>query len=100
SNAVKYAPGQSIKIRAAQLGARIQLIIEDSGPGIDFSQKELIFERFERQSSSHAVDGLGLGLYIVKRIVEGHGGYIRAQPVEPHGTAFVIELPIIPPLMM
>ena len=59
-----------------------------------------IFERFERAVSSRNYGGLGLGLYIVKRIVESHGGTIRVESTPGEGSAFVVELPLRPAVAM
>ena len=79
-----------------ELGARDAkaiLVVRDHGIGIDPADQPQIFERFERAVSSRNYGGLGLGLYIVKRIVEAHGGTIRVDSKPGEGAAFTVELP-------
>jgi signal transduction histidine kinase len=70
--------------------------VRDHGIGIDPADQRQIFERFERAVSSRNYGGLGLGLYIVKRIVEAHGGSIRVESTPGEGAAFHVELPVRP----
>jgi signal transduction histidine kinase len=95
SNAVKYGAGQPIEVRvghdrAADL-ARLEVI--DGGPGIDPQMREKIFEPFQRASSMEPIPGMGLGLYVVKMIVEGHGGRIAVDSELGRGTRFIVDLP-------
>ncbi len=96
SNAIKYAPGKPIHIEVRDLDGRALLIVRDQGPGIDDELQKRVFERFERASSARNISGLGLGLYIVKQIVEGHEGSIRIESRMGQGTAFIVELPLFP----
>jgi two-component system NtrC family sensor kinase len=73
---------------------RLQISVEDSGGGMDDETRERLFEPFFT-TKRH---GNGLGLAITLEIVEAHGGTIRCERREPHGTRFVIELPVRPPL--
>lgn len=96
SNVVKYAPGQPMKIslRAPDHGV-ITLKIQDFGPGIPASLHEKIFERFERGRTSENVSGLGLGLFISRRLVEAHGGRIHVESEIGKGATFFVELPCL-----
>lgn len=96
SNCIKYAAGKPLKILAETRNGRARITIEDQGPGIPEDKQAKIFERFERATSSRNISGLGLGLFIVRRIVEGHSGTIRVESSEGKGTAFIIDLPIRP----
>jgi signal transduction histidine kinase len=93
SNAIKYAPQASLHIQTKKIGARALLIVKDTGGGIQLDQPEQIFERYTRGNSEHSIGGLGLGLYIVKRIVEAHDGTISVQTRVNEGAEFLIELP-------
>jgi signal transduction histidine kinase len=113
-NAVKYAPGDSPVVVEARASERqVQISVIDSGPGIPPEALELVFEKFYRVSvkvkdaSAQGADdgdrasagaarrpgGIGLGLYICRRIVEAHGGRIWAENVPSGGAAFRVELP-------
>ncbi|MFN8845724.1 MAG: sensor histidine kinase [Bdellovibrionales bacterium] len=70
----------------------VRLTVVDNGSGIPAQDRQRIFEPY----FSTKEGGTGLGLSIVKRVIEDHGGYIRALPNEPHGTKMVIEIPVLP----
>ena len=96
-NARKYAPdaeAPEIVIETAEGTARIAVV--DHGVGIPEAERERIFERFFRASNVQNVTdtGLGLGLYICRRIVEAHGGSIRHEPTPGGGSTFVVNLPL------
>jgi two-component system sensor histidine kinase VicK len=96
SNAVKYTPdGGRITISAGQTGSRVWMEVADNGIGIPPEDRDRIFERFYRTDSSRnsTKGGNGIGLSIVKKIIEDHGGYIWATSKEGEGTCmhFVIR---------
>jgi signal transduction histidine kinase len=93
TNAIKYAPGAPVSIQLSPAGEYFQLIFQDGGPGIAENDRERIFERFERLVSPNHVSGLGLGLYIVRQIVEAHGGRIYVTGDLVPGARFVLDLP-------
>ncbi len=93
SNAVKYGGGKPVEVQYGPREGRAFLVVRDRGIGIDPADQPQIFERFERAVSSRNYGGLGLGLYIVKRIVESHGGTIRVESTPGEGAAFFVELP-------
>ena len=74
------------------------LSVSDHGPGIPPEDQERIFERFYRRGSElrRETQGVGIGLSIVKHIVEAHGGRVRVQSGPGKGSRFVIELPFGP----
>jgi two-component system OmpR family sensor kinase len=91
-NAIKYAPGSTIRIATAiPRAGTVEIAIEDDGPGIAPEDREAIFERFFRGASRGEVEGSGLGLAIAKRAIERAGGSLRLDPA-PRGTRFVIAL--------
>jgi PAS domain S-box-containing protein len=96
SNAVKYGAGKPVEISYGLRDGRAFLLVRDQGIGIDPSDQRQIFERFERAVSSRNYGGLGLGLYIVKRIVEAHGGTVRVESAPGAGAAFEVTLPLQP----
>lgn len=97
-NAIKYAPGSVIEIGIEPAGAggsaSARLTIRDHGAGIPAEDLDRIFQRFHRVVSAPSYGGLGLGLYMVKQIVDAHGGAISVDSESGVGTRFVVELPL------
>ena len=96
SNAIKYGAGKPIEVRVGRDPtadvARLEVI--DHGPGIEPEMAEKIFEPFQRAASiAQTIPGLGLGLYVVKMIVDGHGGRVHVESQPGEGARFVVELP-------
>ncbi|MFH1034098.1 MAG: response regulator [Pseudomonadota bacterium] len=97
SNAIKYTPeGGRIRVWARQEGAELQVGFEDSGYGIAQEDQEKIFLRFFRvkDPNTRHIVGTGLGLPIVKRVVEEHGGQVRVQSQPGQGSTFIVSLPV------
>jgi CheY-like chemotaxis protein len=98
SNAVKFTPkGGRIEVRLERPGSRIQLTVSDTGKGIRPDFLPHIFERFSQaeSTSTRSHGGLGLGLAIVRHLVELHGGTVQAESQgEGRGATFVVTLPI------
>jgi signal transduction histidine kinase len=95
-NAIKFSPtGGLIMIEAGECeGGWLRIAVQDSGPGVPESERERIFERFYQIDNLGSAGGMGLGLYISRRIVTLHGGTIAVEAPESGGTRFVIQLPI------
>ena len=94
SNAVKYTPdGGEIFIETKTLDDSIQVVISDTGKGMDDETLSHVFDPYFRGDSSHSSAGLGLGLAIVKRIVDLSGGKISVKSEKDTGTEFTITLP-------
>lgn len=94
TNAIKYAPGD-IHLRFDFSGGDVKFTIEDQGDGIPEDKLKSIFDRFERVGNNDSVSGLGLGLFIVKQIVDGHQGEVNVESVQGVGTKFIVSLPIV-----
>jgi signal transduction histidine kinase len=94
SNAIKYAPGQAIEVSAQVKNNRVELSVRDYGHGIDATKQSTIFDRFVRASEVRHVQGLGLGLFITRRIIEAHGGTIVVDGTLKNGAQFNISLPL------
>ena len=98
SNAVKYSPeGGAITVRVRERGGQHVLIeIADQGLGIPTDQVGRLFQKFERvRSEDHLrISGTGLGLYICRKIAEGHGGQIWVESETGRGSTFSILLPV------
>jgi len=93
SNAIKFGSGRPIEISVGDADGAARLAVRDHGIGIPPDRLPYIFERFERAVSSRAYAGLGLGLYIVRSIVEALGGSIRVESTLGSGTIFTVDLP-------
>lgn len=93
SNAIKFGLGKPIEIGVRARDDRVFLTVRDHGIGIDEQAQEEIFEPFERAVPSRRYGGLGLGLYIVRTIVQALGGSIRVDSAPGEGAMFTVELP-------
>jgi PAS domain S-box-containing protein len=98
SNAVKFTPpGGRVDVRLEQLDGRARIVVRDTGIGISPEALPHVFERFHQANSSNTREhgGLGLGLAIVRHLVESHGGSVYAEsPGEGLGAVFTVELPL------
>jgi signal transduction histidine kinase len=75
TNAVKYSNGQlKIKIIITVSATQLQLAVEDNGVGISLEQMPFLFDRFFRAEKTRSLEGIGLGLYLCRRIIHAHGG--------------------------
>lgn len=102
-NAVKYGPtGQTVRVKAMRDGPdRVRIAVEDEGPGIDPSERELIWEPYRRgaRAVGSVAVGSGIGLAIVREIVRGHEGTVFVEPTPGGGARFVVVLPAaLPPV--
>jgi signal transduction histidine kinase len=98
TNAVKYTPEEgsvSIIVRIAS-GANLEIIIQDTGPGIDAVDIPHIFDRFYRadKARTRETGGTGLGLAIVREIVARHHGTVEVESIVGKGSTFIIQLPL------
>lgn len=95
-NAATYSPaGSTIEVRADRVGNRVKISVKDHGVGIPAAQQSLMFSKFFRADNvAKTTPGSGLGLYVAKSIVEGHGGKIWFESAENVGTTFFVELPL------
>jgi two-component system phosphate regulon sensor histidine kinase PhoR len=97
SNAIKYTPSDGeIAIRMGQDSRNLRWSIRDSGIGIPQASIARLFEKFYRADNVHTVDteGTGLGLYLVRLIVERFGGTVACESKEGRGTTFTVTLPL------
>jgi two-component system phosphate regulon sensor histidine kinase PhoR len=107
-NAIKYTPAGGTITVGAKLAPSIgnveppvraiELSVADTGIGIPEEDRPRVFERFYRvdKARSRELGGTGLGLAIVKHIIEGHGGQVWVEANHPHGSRFVVRLPLTP----
>lgn len=97
ANAIKYGAGRPVEVSLARDGAVARLVVRDHGVGIGADNIERIFQRFERAAPERGYGGLGLGLYIVREIVERHGGTVGVASEPNVGSTFTLCLPLRPP---
>ncbi len=97
SNAIKFTTEGRITIICKQTEHNVKISITDTGIGIRDSEKEIIFEKFRQidYSSRREYDGIGLGLSIVKELVEIHNGHIEIDSSYGKGSTFTVCLPTI-----
>ncbi len=99
SNAVKFSDaGGSVVLRVAPAGGRARLVVADGGHGISAEFLPFVFERFRQSdaSSTRRHGGLGLGLALVRKLVERHGGTVRADSAGANlGATFTVDLPAV-----
>ncbi|MBD2125798.1 response regulator [Microcoleus sp. ZQ-A2] len=100
SNAIKFTPkGGCVQVRLERVNSHVEITVKDTGKGIDPEFVPYVFERFRQadSSSTRVYSGLGLGLAIVRHLVELHGGTVRAQSEgEDKGATFTVKLPLLP----
>jgi PAS domain S-box-containing protein len=95
ANALKYGAGRPVTVAVQRHGEEARLSVSDHGIGVPPSERQRIFERFGRAVSARHYGGLGLGLYIVRRIVEAHGGTVGVEDgADGNGARFTVRLPL------
>ncbi len=92
-NAVKYGAGRPIDVTLEDAGDAARLVVRDQGIGIAPEDHERIFERFARAAPKAVYEGMGIGLWLARAIVEAHGGTISVESRSGAGSAFTVRLP-------
>jgi signal transduction histidine kinase len=98
SNAAKYSrPGTSIELRVAANGDRVRLEVADQGHGIHPDDLKRVFEKFGRgrDEAGRKIPGVGLGLYLSRRIIQAHGADLEVNSTPGVGSVFGFELEIV-----
>ncbi|MFA5515690.1 MAG: PAS domain S-box protein [Desulfuromonadales bacterium] len=99
SNALKYSSSASpVALTARSAGAEVVISVRDYGQGIASRDLPHIFRRFYRPRKGRKADSVGLGLHIVRSLVEAHGGSIRVESEPGAGSTFTFTLPVHPPI--
>lgn len=98
-NAYRHAPGSDVIVHARPAEGRVQIGVEDHGPGIPEAHRPHIFDRFYRVDGHTASEhrGLGLGLFICREIAQAHGGRMSLECEAGRGCTFICELPVAGP---
>lgn len=92
-NAIAHTPrGGTVTLSAVKSASMIEVRVADDGYGVDENLRGALFERFSQAAQSGT--GTGLGLYIVRRVAEEMGGYVRYEPRDPRGSTFTFSLPV------
>ncbi len=95
SNAIKYSPsGKPISISAGIESGEVVVCVQDPGIGIPSADIDRIFERYSRGSNVSGIVGTGIGLYLVRMVVDLHHGQIRVESTEGRGSRFTVHLPL------
>ena len=94
SNAVKYTPvGGAVRVSASAYQMFSAIHVADNGPGIPEDEQPKVFQRFYRGLSNPTEEGVGIGLYLVRQITEGQGGYVKVSSKPGEGSTFSLYLP-------
>jgi signal transduction histidine kinase len=93
SNAIKYGAGRPVAVRLAGAPHEVRIEVEDRGSGIAREEVGRVFERFFRGAAPSHPGGLGVGLWIVKKLVDAHGGTVTCESTPGAGSTFRVTLP-------
>jgi signal transduction histidine kinase len=93
-NAVKFGMGSPIEVDLQARNDAAVISVRDHGPGIALEEQQEIFRRYRRGSTAAGLGGLGLGLHVVREIVESHGGSVRVDARPGKGSTFTVTLPL------
>ena len=95
NNAIKFSPrGGVLTVRLAREGGEVVCTVGDQGPGMDEDTRRRVFEKFYQGDTAHATEGNGLGLSLVKRIVDLCGGSVSVESALDSGSTFTVRLPL------
>ena len=93
-NAIKFtASGDTIEVRASENGNEVVIEVADTGPGIPEEEVRLVWDELYRSKQARGVPGSGLGLPLVRAIIEKHGGMVGLRSIHGQGTVFSVRLP-------
>lgn len=94
-NAIKFTPtGGKINVLCRREDGHISVAVQDTGIGIPQEELPLLFTQFKRLKGAARIEGTGLGLFIVKTIIEAHKGSVRVESVDGQGSTFTVRIPI------
>jgi signal transduction histidine kinase len=93
-NAAKYGARHDVEVSLARDAGWARLSVRDRGIGIAPADQERIFSRFERAAPASSFGGLGLGLYLVRQVMDAHGGTVSVDSVPGKGATFHLRFPL------
>jgi signal transduction histidine kinase len=93
SNAIKYGDHRPVEVEVLERDGAALVVVRDHGIGIAAEDRPLLFERFERGENAARFQGLGLGLWIARKMARAHGGEISVAPTVGGGSTFTVHLP-------
>ncbi len=94
TNALKYSPpDRPVDVAVARRGEEAVISVRDQGPGIPPEEQPYLFQRYYRAKASRKTEGLGLGLYITRLVVEAHSGRVWVESEVGQGSTFYVALP-------
>ncbi len=98
TNALKYSPPETpVVVRLEREGDMVRIAVRDQGKGLTAEECERLFTKYYRTSAGKHAEGVGLGLYISRLIIEAHGGHIHVESTPGQGSTFVFTLPLTTP---
>src|SRR5262245_51817097 len=96
TSALKFGAGKPVEVTVESEAPLARVVVRDHGIGITSEDTERVFDRFERAVSPRKYGGLGLGLYIVRQIIDAHGGTIQVASQPGAGSTFTVDVPLEP----
>lgn len=96
-NALKYAPETLLLVRLEALEHMAMVSVVDEGPGLTAEEVSFVFDKYRRTRTAGNSDGLGIGLYISRKIIEAHGGRIGVDSTPSQGSTFYFQVPLAAP---
>lgn len=94
TNAIKYSGGKDIKVILESDKERVKVAVVDKGKGLTKEQMENMFSKYYRAETTSRVEGLGVGLYLAKKIIDAHQGQVGVRSAEGNGSEFYFSLPL------
>lgn len=96
SNALKFTPPKGqVTFSSTRRGSAVVVAVADTGPGMSPEELPALFQKYRRSDQSRAHEGVGLGLFIAKTLIDAHGGHVEVESKLGRGTSFSVYLPIV-----
>jgi signal transduction histidine kinase len=96
TNALKFTPPKGqVTLSSTRQGAAVVVMVADTGPGMPPEELPALFQKYRRSAQSKAYEGVGLGLFITKTLIDAHGGHVEVESTLGRGTCFSVYLPVV-----